>query len=60
VLVGQDYWKGLVDWIHRVVQDEQKNISPEDVDLFTLVDTPEEAVRVINEFYSKYLLSPNF
>jgi hypothetical protein len=24
------------------------------------VDTPEDAVRVIDEFYSKYLLSPNF
>jgi uncharacterized protein (TIGR00730 family) len=60
VLVGKDFWKGLVDWIHQVVQDEQKNISPEDLDLFTLVDTPEEAVKVINDFYSKYLLSPNF
>jgi predicted Rossmann-fold nucleotide-binding protein len=35
-------------------------ISEEDLDLFNVVDTPEEAVRVIDEFYSKYLLSPNF
>ncbi|NOR34043.1 MAG: TIGR00730 family Rossman fold protein, partial [Bacteroidales bacterium] len=32
----------------------------EDIDLFTVVDTAEEAVAVINRFYSKYLLSPNF
>ena len=60
MLVGTDFWKGLVDWIEDVVQMEQKNISPEDMDLFTLVDSAEEAVDVINKFYSKYLLSPNF
>ena len=60
VLVGRDFWKGLVEWIEAVVQQEQKNISPEDMDLFKIVDTADEAVGVINEFYSKYLLSPNF
>jgi len=60
VLVGSDFWKGMVDWIENVVQEEQKNISPEDLDLFTVVDTAAEAVDVINKFYSKYLLSPNF
>lgn len=60
VLVGSEFWKGLVSWIEKVVQEEQKNISPEDIDLFTVVDTAEEAVDVINKFYSKYLLSPNF
>ena len=60
VLVGSEFWQGLVDWIEKVVQEEQKNISPEDIDLFTVVDTADEAVAVINGFYSKYLLSPNF
>ncbi len=60
VLVGSEFWQGLVRWIEKVVQEEEKNISPEDIDLFTVVDTPEEAVAVINRFYSKYLLSPNF
>ncbi len=41
VLVGTDFWKGLVDWIHQVVQMEEKNISPDDLDLFTLVDSPQ-------------------
>ena len=35
-------------------------ISEGDLDLFSLVDTPEDAVKVIDDFYSKYLLSPNF
>ena len=60
VLVGSNFWRGLVDWIEEVVQREQKNISPEDRNLFTLVDTADEAVDVINRFYAKYLLSPNF
>ncbi len=60
VLVGRDFWKGLVEWIEAVVQQEQNNISPEDMDIFKIVDTADEAVGVINEFYSKYLLRPNF
>ncbi|MDF1575274.1 MAG: TIGR00730 family Rossman fold protein [Bacteroidales bacterium] len=60
VLVGSGFWKGMVDWIENVVQEEQKNISQEDLGLFTIVDTAEDAVSVINKFYSKYLLSPNF
>ena len=58
--MGSDFWRGLVDWIENVVQMEQKNISPEDRELFRVVDTADEAVDVINNFYSKYLLSPNF
>lgn len=60
VLVGREFWSGLIDWIEDKVLEEQKNISPDDTKLFTLVDTAPEAVNVINEFYSKYLLSPNF
>ncbi len=60
VLVGSDFWGGLVDWIRKTVALEEKNISQEDMSLFTVVDTPEEAVEVINKFYSQYMLSPNF
>jgi len=60
VLVGTDFWKGLVDWIQSVVLMEEKNISATDLDLFRLVDTAEEAVDVIDSFYGKYMLSPNF
>lgn len=60
VLVGASYWEGLVQWIKDVMLIQEKNISPEDLDLFTIVDTAEAAVEVIDHFYSKYLLSPNF
>ena len=60
VLVGKDYWSGLMDWIKNVMLEKEQNISPEDLDLFTLVDTTDEAVKYIDNFYSKYLLKPNF
>lgn len=60
VLADKNYWEGLVSWIKDVMLKREKNISPEDLDLFSLVDTAEEAVETINQFYSKYLLSPNF
>jgi uncharacterized protein (TIGR00730 family) len=61
VLVGKDYWGGLVDWIKsRLLQEDLQYISESDLELFCVVDTATEAVKVIDEFYSKYLLSPNF
>lgn len=60
VLVGRDFWGGLVDWIEKTVLAQEKNISPDDLSLFTLVDTADEAVEYIDEFYKKYLLKPNF
>lgn len=60
VLVGSSYWKGMLGWIKETMLEEEKNISPEDLDLFILVDTADEAVKIINDFYSKYVLKPNF
>lgn len=59
VLVGTEYWQGLFQWIKDVLIKAQ-NINEEDLDLIRIVDTPTEAVAVIDEFYSQYLLSPNF
>jgi uncharacterized protein (TIGR00730 family) len=60
VLVGRDYWGGMVDWLRNVMLTMEGNISEKDMDLFTLVDTADEAVNAIDEFYNKYHLSPNF
>lgn len=59
VLVGKEYWSGLFDWVRNVMLKE-KNISEEDLELVSIVDNAEDAVGVIDEFYSKFLLSPNF
>lgn len=60
VLVGSEYWKGLLDWLNQVMCEENRNINPEDMNLIKLVDTADDAIAVINEFYAKYLLKPNF
>ncbi|HAX92332.1 MAG TPA: TIGR00730 family Rossman fold protein [Bacteroidales bacterium] len=60
ILVGTKYWTGLINWISEVMLEEERNISAEDLDIFTLVDTSDEAVDYISKFYSRYLLSPNF
>jgi uncharacterized protein (TIGR00730 family) len=60
VLVGIDYWSGLIDWIKKTMLKEEHNVSESDLDLFKIVDTAEEAVRHIVDFYSKYMLKPNF
>jgi uncharacterized protein (TIGR00730 family) len=60
ILVGSEYWKGLLDWIKDTMLEKENSISKEDLELYKLVDTAEDAVEHINSFYSKYLLSPNF
>jgi uncharacterized protein (TIGR00730 family) len=60
VLVGKAFWGGLVNWLKDVVFELEKNVSEEDFELFHLVDDPQEAVDIIDDFYSKFLLSPNF
>lgn len=60
VLVGKRYWSGLMSWVENTVLEDYKYINPEDLQLFNLVDTADEAVKAIDDFYAKYLLSPNF
>ncbi|WP_089371334.1 LOG family protein [Dokdonia pacifica] len=60
ILVGKDFWGGLLDWVKSTLLDKYGNISPKDIDLIHLVDTPEEVIEVLNDFYEKYQLSPNF
>jgi uncharacterized protein (TIGR00730 family) len=60
ILVGTKYWTGLLNWIKSEMLAEEHNISNDDLNIFTLVDTSDEAVECIVKFYSRYLLSPNF
>jgi uncharacterized protein (TIGR00730 family) len=60
VLVGQEYWSGLIQWIRGTMLEQEQNISPQDLDLFKIVDNADDAASHINDFYSKYILSPNF
>jgi predicted Rossmann-fold nucleotide-binding protein len=58
--VGTSYWTGLLDWIKNTLIDENHNAHPEDLNLIKVVDTADEVVAVIDNFYKKYSLSPNF
>ncbi len=60
VLVGKKYWLGLIKWLKETMHAEEHNIGINDFELFSLVDTAEEAVKEIDYFYTQYLLSPNF
>jgi len=59
VMMGKEYWAGMLDWIKNKMLLE-KNIHDNDLDLFIVVDEPDEAVKHIEDFYKKYSLSPNF
>lgn len=60
ILVGSSYWTGLLDWIKNVMIEQEKNASPEDMNLIKVVDSAQEVVEVLDNFYKKYNLSPNF
>jgi uncharacterized protein (TIGR00730 family) len=60
ILVGTEFWSGLLDWIKNVLIDKQKNVNPEDLNLIKVVDSAEEVVEALDNFYKKYNLSPNF
>jgi uncharacterized protein (TIGR00730 family) len=60
VLVGSKYWKGLYHWLKNELLQNQENVSPEDLELFHIVDEPEEVIEVINTFYEDRSLKPNF
>ncbi len=59
ILAGKEYWQGIYDWICNTML-EQGNVSPEDLNLFKIADSADEVVKHINDFYSRYLLKPNF
>lgn len=60
VLVGTEFWGGLLDWIKSTLIIKHKTVSPENLDLFKIVDTADETVTIFKEFYSVYSLKPNF
>lgn len=60
ILVGTEFWKGLMDWVKTTVLEGFSNISAKDLDLIHLVDTPEEVIVILDNFYKEFELSPNF
>ncbi len=50
ILFGSEYWKPFTDWIENTLL-KAGNISPEDMDLFHLLDDVDETVKIIHDFH---------
>lgn len=60
ILVGTEFWGGLLDWVKNVLLTANNNISETDLDLVHLVNTADEVIEILDEFYKEFRLSPNF
>lgn len=50
ILMGSDYWDGLVHWMSETMLGKHSYIAPEDMDVFTMVDEPKAAIKIIIDF----------
>ena len=60
ILVGTAFWSGLIEWLKTVLVERENTVNVADLDLFKIVDTEDEVVDVLDKFYKKYDLTPNF
>jgi len=51
ILMGSEYWGGLVEWMAEQMLNEHGYISPEDLDVFSVVDEPAKVAEIILEFH---------
>lgn len=61
ILVGKSFWGGMKSWIKEVMLEEHQNVSPKDLDLIPIVDSPKEVIKIIQDFYAKerHKIEPN-
>ncbi|SDB26410.1 hypothetical protein SAMN03097699_0377 [Flavobacteriaceae bacterium MAR_2010_188] len=60
ILVGTEFWGGLMDWVKNTLLEANNNVSAHDLDLVHLVDNADEVVQILDDFYKGSRLSPNF
>ena len=58
ILVGSQFWGGLVEWFRAALLEEQV-ISPEDMDLIQIIDEPREVVSAIFKHYESRGFEPS-
>jgi uncharacterized protein (TIGR00730 family) len=49
ILMGSEYWKGLVDWLKTTMLRDSK-VSPDDLEIFQIIDEPADIVKHIQKF----------
>tara|TARA_A200000113_G_scaffold208266_1_gene206483 strand:- start:285 stop:902 length:618 start_codon:yes stop_codon:yes gene_type:complete len=60
ILVGSEFWSGMLDWIKETLLKENNNISSKDLELIKIADTKEDVMDILEEFHNNYEFSPNF
>jgi uncharacterized protein (TIGR00730 family) len=58
ILMGSEFWQDLLAWIENIMLKKHGNVSPEDLDIFTLTDDPAEVVRIIQESGDRNWVEP--
>jgi hypothetical protein len=60
ILVGTTFWSGLIEWIKKVLIEREHTVHADDLNLMKIVDSEDEVVEILDNFYKKYNLKPNF
>ena len=60
ILVGTSFWSGLIDWLKQTLLEQNNTISEGDLDLFSCVDTADEVIDLLKQYYSDTDTGPNF
>jgi uncharacterized protein (TIGR00730 family) len=60
ILVGSEYWGGLLAWMKETMLHKHGNISAHNLDLLKIADTAEEVAAHVLDFYKQHALQPNF
>jgi uncharacterized protein (TIGR00730 family) len=60
ILVGTSFWSGLIDWLKQTLLAQNNTISEADLDLFSCVDTADEVIDLLKQYYSDTDTGPNF
>lgn len=60
ILVGTSFWSGLIDWLKQTLLAQNNTISEGDLDLFSCVDTADEVIDLLKQYYSETDTGPNF
>ena len=50
ILFGKKFWSGILRWMQTQMQEQNRFIGPDDLNLYTLTDDPQEAIAVIREY----------
>lgn len=60
IMVGTEFWEGIMDWIKGTLVDKFANVSATDLDLIHLVDTEDEVIDILDSFYDQHGSRINF